>query len=560
MATARAQHTSPIQPGGGMHFGLTGLAVMGQNLVRNIASRGFPIAVHNRTTEKTDTFVQEHGGEGDIAAGRSVEEFVGALERPRAVMIMVKAGSPVDDVIAELLPHLEPGDLVIDGGNSDWTDTARRLDELAHHDILYLGTGVSGGEEGALHGPSLMPGGTRAAYDLVEPVFTRIAAQVDGTPCCTYIGDGGAGHYVKMVHNGIEYADMQLIGESYDLLHNGLGLDNDALHAVFSEWNAGELDSFLIQITAEVFARKDDDGDGYLIDKVLDTAGQKGTGRHTAQSALELGAPLTAITEAVFARSLSALKDDRVAAAKVLPGPGDTGASQLTKDDVRDALFASKIVAYAQGFDQLQRGVGRVRLEPRPRHARDDLARWLHHPRPLPRPHQGGVRDRAAEEPHARAVLHRAAHDRATRLAAHGRGSDPYRHPDTRVLVVTRVVRRLPPRAPAREPHPGATRPVRRAHVRTRRPRGHVPLRLVVARLTLRSGFRDVGLRERVEQPSQRFGVAFRAQVAGLHRFLDAPRAEREIADRLHASLRGDVGAPRHDRARSRSVRCGRRC
>ncbi len=355
MSNTPEASSSPIQPGAGMHFGLTGLAVMGQNLVRNIASRGFPIAVHNRTTEKTDTFVQEHGGEGDIVAGRSVEEFVGALERPRAVMIMVKAGSPVDDVIAGLLPHLEPGDVVIDGGNSDWTDTARRLDELAHHDLLFIGSGVSGGEEGALHGPSLMPGGTRAAYDLIEPVFTRIAAQVDGMPCCTYIGDGGAGHYVKMVHNGIEYADMQLIAESYDLLHNGLGLDNDALHEVFSAWNAGELDSFLIQITAEVFARTDDDGDGFLIDKVLDAAGQKGTGRHTAQSALELGAPLTAITEAVFARSLSALKNDRVAAAKVLPGPGETGASQLTEDDVRDALFASKIVAYAQGFDQLQR-------------------------------------------------------------------------------------------------------------------------------------------------------------------------------------------------------------
>jgi 6-phosphogluconate dehydrogenase len=254
-----------------------------------------------------------------------------------------------------LLPYLEPGDLVIDGGNSDWTDTARRLDELAAHDVLYIGSGVSGGEEGALHGPSLMPGGTRAAYELIEPVFTRIAAQVDGVPCCTYIGDGGAGHYVKMVHNGIEYADMQLIAESYDLLHAGLGLDNDALHDVFTEWNGGDLDSFLIQITAEVFARRDDEGDGYLVDAILDTAQQKGTGRHTAQSALELGAPVTAITEAVFARSLSALKDDRVAASKILPDPGDTGPLQLTSDDIRDALYASKIVAYAQGFDQLQR-------------------------------------------------------------------------------------------------------------------------------------------------------------------------------------------------------------
>ena len=374
-------------------------------------------------------------------------------------------------------------------------------------------------------------------------MFTRIAAQVDGTPCCTYIGDGGAGHYVKMVHNGIEYADMQLIAESYDLLHNGLGLDDDALHDVFSEWNAGELDSFLIQITAEVFARKDDDGDGYLIDMVLDEAEQKGTGRLTAQSALELGAPLTAITEAVFARSLSALKDDRVAASKVLPGPGDTGASHLTKDDVRDALFASKIVAYAQGFDQLQR-------------ASDEFG-WNLDLGALATIWRGGciIRarfldrikevydERAAEEPHARAVLHRAAGDRAIRLAAHSRGGDPHRHPDARVLVVTGVVRRLPPRAPARQPDPGATRPVRRAHLRTRRPRGHFSLRLVGARLTRRSCFRDVGLRKRVEHASQRFGVAFRAQVAGLHRFLDAPRAEREVTDRLQASFRGDVGA-----------------
>jgi 6-phosphogluconate dehydrogenase len=347
--------SSPIQPGADLHFGLTGLAVMGQNLSRNIAGHGFPIAVHNRTTAKTDSFIAEHGREGQFVAAAEAKEFVAALARPRAIMIMVKAGPPVDDVIEELLPFLEPGDLIIDGGNSDWTDTARRLAALAAREVLYLGTGVSGGEEGALHGPSLMPGGSRAAYELVEPVFTRIAAQVDGTPCCTYIGDGGAGHYVKTVHNGIEYADMQLIAESYDLLHSGLGLDNDALHDVFTEWNAGDLDSFLIQITAEVFARRDDDGDGYLVDKVLDRAGQKGTGRHTAQSALELGAPVTAITEAVFARSLSALKDERVAASKLLPDPGDTGPSQLVVDDVRDALYASKIVAYAQGFDQLQR-------------------------------------------------------------------------------------------------------------------------------------------------------------------------------------------------------------
>ena len=422
-----------------------------------------------------------------FTAADEVGAFVGALTRPRAVMIMVKAGAPVDAVIDELVPFLEPGDLVIDGGNSDWTDTARRLDALAARGILFLGSGVSGGEEGALHGPSLMPGGTRAAYDLIEPVFTRIAAQVDGVPCCTYIGDGGAGHYVKMVHNGIEYADMQLIAESYDLLHSGLGLDNDALHDVFTEWNTGELDSFLIQITAEVFARRDDEGDGYLIDAVLDSAGQKGTGRHTAQSALELGAPVTAITEAVFARSLSALKAERVAASTVLPDPGDTGASQLTVDDIRDALYASKIVAYAQGFDQLQRASAEFG--------------WTLDLGALATIWRGGciIRarflDRIKEvydgEAPKNLVLAPAFTDalrtRTPRLAPHGRRSDPHRHPDARVLVRARLVRRLPPRPPPGQPHPGPARPVRRPHLRTRRPRGHVPLDLG-ARATLIRG------------------------------------------------------------------------
>ena len=409
MATTPATSRSPIQPGAGMHFGLTGLAVMGQNLVRNIASRGFPIAVHNRTTEKTDTFVQEHGGEGEIVAGRSVEEFVGALERPARVMIMVKAGSPVDAVLAELLPHLEPGDVVIDGGNSEWTDTARRLDELARHDILYLGSGVSGGEEGALHGPSLMPGGTRAAYDLIEPVFTRIAAQVDGTPCCTYIGDGGAGHYVKMVHNGIEYADMQLIAESYDLLHNGLGLDNDALHDVFSEWNAGELDSFLIQITAEVFAAQ-----GRRRRRIPHRQGARhgrAEGHRPAHRAVGAGARRAAHRD--HRSGVRAL----VVGVEGRPGRGIEGAARpgrhrrVATHQGRRARRAVRVEdrrVRARVRSAATR-VGRVRLEPRPRRARDDLARWLHHPCPLPRPHQGGVRQRAAEEPHARAVLHRAA-------------------------------------------------------------------------------------------------------------------------------------------------------
>ena len=338
------------------HFGLTGLAVMGQNLARNVAHKGFPIAVHNRTTEKTETFLAEHGSEGQFTGSTSVEEFVKALTPPRAIMIMVKAGKPVDDVIAEIKPFLDKGDLLIDGGNSLFTDTERRVAELEAEGFRFLGTGVSGGEEGALNGPSIMPGGSKEAYAIVEPIFTKIAAQVNGEPCCTFIGEGGAGHYVKMVHNGIEYADMQLIAEAYDLLKNGLGLTNEELHEVFTQWNEGDLDSFLIEITAQIFARKDDDSDGYLVDKVLDKAAQKGTGKWTSQSALDLGIPVTAITEAVFARCLSALKDQRVAASTILPGPSGgkvAGDRQQFINDVRDALYASKVVAYAQGFDQM---------------------------------------------------------------------------------------------------------------------------------------------------------------------------------------------------------------
>ncbi len=339
------------------NFGLTGLAVMGQNLARNVAHKGFPIAVHNRTTEKTDKFMEEHGGEGALTGSKSVEDFVGALQTPRAIMIMVKAGQPVDDVIAELKPLLAKGDLLIDGGNSLFSDTERRVKELNADGFLFLGTGVSGGEEGALNGPSIMPGGSEDAYKIVEPIFTKIAAQVDGTPCCTFIGDGGAGHYVKMVHNGIEYADMQLIAESYDLLKNGAGLTNAELHDVFTQWNEGDLDSFLIEITAQIFEKKDDlDTDNDLVDMVLDKAAQKGTGKWTAQNALDMGIPVTAITEAVYARALSAFKDQRVAASKVLPGPSGTvnaGDKQAFINDIRDALYASKVVAYAQGFEQM---------------------------------------------------------------------------------------------------------------------------------------------------------------------------------------------------------------
>ena len=337
-------------------IGLTGLAVMGQNLARNIAHKGFPIAVHNRTTQKTRDFMDAYASEGAFTSADDDAGFVAALTAPRAIIIMVKAGQPVDDVISQLKPYLAPGDLLIDGGNSLFTDTERRITELAKDGLLFLGMGVSGGEEGALNGPSIMPGGPREGYERVAPILTKIAAQVDGTPCCTYIGEGGAGHYVKMVHNGIEYADMQLIAEAYDLLKNAVGLNNDEIAQVFTQWNEGDLDSFLIEITAQIFKTHDPDGDGYLVDKVLDKAGQKGTGKWVSQSALDLGSPVTAITEAVFARYLSALKDQRVEAAKVLTGPTGT----YTGDDkdafigaIRDALYASKVVAYAQGFDQM---------------------------------------------------------------------------------------------------------------------------------------------------------------------------------------------------------------
>ncbi len=341
------------------HVGLTGLATMGQNLARNIARRGFPIAVHNRTTSKTEKLVAEHGDEGDFVACESAADLVDGLERPRSIIVMVKAGDPVDAVLGDLVPLLEEGDLVIDGGNSAYRDTERRVAELADRGLRYLGMGVSGGEEGALHGPSLMPGGSRAAYEQVEDVLTAIAATVDGTPCVTYVGDGGAGHYVKMVHNGIEYADMQLIAEAYDVLHTGVGLHDDELADTFAAWDEGDLDSFLIEITARILRVSDDregGGDGLLLDRVLDRAEQKGTGRLTAVDALELGVPVTTITEAVFARVLSSQKPEREAAAKVLPGPSGRltdGGGEDFVDAVRDALYASKVVAYSQGFAQL---------------------------------------------------------------------------------------------------------------------------------------------------------------------------------------------------------------
>ena len=341
---------------GESRIGVTGLAVMGANLARNIARHDVPVAVHNRTASKTTQFYEEFGDEGPFTPAESLEEFVDALERPRRIIVMVKAGGPVDAVIGELAPLLDEGDIVIDAGNSHFVDTRRRVAECRDRGLRFVGTGVSGGEEGALLGPSIMPGGEREAYGEVEEVFTAIAAQVDGTPCCTYVGPDGAGHYVKMVHNGIEYADMQLIAEAYDLLRHGAKLSVPDIADTFDEWNRGDLESFLIEITAKVLAKDDAATGGPLVDVIVDQAEQKGTGRWTSQDALELGVPLTGITEAVFARSLSALRDQRKAASEQLAGPrpGEGGSvPDSLVDDIRAALYASKVVAYAQGFEQM---------------------------------------------------------------------------------------------------------------------------------------------------------------------------------------------------------------
>src|SRR3954449_10568767 len=335
-------------------IGVTGLAVMGANLARNIARRGIPVAVHNRTPARMREFMSEFAEEGTFTGAETLEEFVEALERPRRIIIMVKAGGPVDAVIDELSPLLDEGDIVIDAGNSHFADTKRRTEACAERGLRFIGAGVSGGEEGALLGPSIMPGGDRDAYGEVEEVFRQIAAQVDDEPCCAYIGPDGAGHYVKMVHNGIEYADIQLIAEAYDLLRHAGGLEAPELAKVFDEWNAGDLESFLIEITAKVLAKQDADTGRPLVDVIVDQAEQKGTGRWTSQDALELGVPLTGITEAVFARSLSALRDQRREAAGALAGPQPGGSlPDSLVDDIRRALYASKVVAYAQGFEQM---------------------------------------------------------------------------------------------------------------------------------------------------------------------------------------------------------------
>ncbi len=340
---------------GSCDIGLIGLAVMGQNLVLNMNDHGFKVAVFNRTVSKVDDFINEEAKGTEVVGAHSPEELCSLLKTPRRIMIMVKAGDVVDATIESVLPYLEKGDIIIDGGNSLYTDSNRRTKDLGDKGILFVGSGVSGGEEGARFGPSIMPGGNPEAWPHVKGIFQAIAAKVeDGTPCCDWVGEGGAGHYVKMVHNGIEYGDMQLIGEAYQLLKDGLGLTPDEFSEVFTEWNKGELDSFLIEISSIIFAKKDEDGTP-LLDKILDTAGQKGTGKWTAISALDLGMPVTLIGESVFARCLSALKDERVTASKILEGPKEKlSVDQASRaefiEQVRCALYCSKMISYAQGY------------------------------------------------------------------------------------------------------------------------------------------------------------------------------------------------------------------
>ena len=338
-------------------IGLIGLAVMGENLVLNMESKGFSAAVYNRTVEKVDNFVNGRGKGKNFIGCHSLEELCGSLKTPRRIMMMVKAGKPVDDLIEQLLPHLEKGDILIDGGNSFFQDTIRRTKYLAEKGFCFVGTGVSGGEEGALLGPSMMPGGAPEAWEHVKPIFQAICAKVQGgLPCCEWVGDNGAGHYVKMVHNGIEYGDMQMICEAYWILKNILGLSCEELHEVFAEWNKGELNSYLIEITTNIFEKKDPETGKAVVDIILDTAGQKGTGKWTSQSALDLGAAAPTVAEAVFARCLSAIKSERVHASGILTGPKPafTGDKKAFIESVRKALYASKICSYAQGY-QLMR-------------------------------------------------------------------------------------------------------------------------------------------------------------------------------------------------------------
>ena len=450
-------------------IGVTGLAVMGRNLARNLARHGHVVALHNRSPERTRSLVKEHGDEGTFIPSESMPDFVASLERPRAIIIMVKAGPPTDAVIDELVPLLDEGDIVVDCGNAHFMDTRRREHALRQDGLHFVGCGVSGGEEGALNGPSIMPGGSKESYAKLGPILESIAAQVDGTPCCTHVGPDGAGHFVKMVHNGIEYADMQLIAEAYDLLRAGLGAAPGEIGEIFRTWNEGDLNSYLIQITADVLSHTDARTGKPFVDIVLDEAEQKGTGRWTVQSALDLGVPITGIAEATFARSLSGHADQRRAAREAF-GTGLTPLNITDRDgfveDVRRALYASKVVAYAQGFDQIEAGseeygwdVNRGMMATIWRGGCIIRARFLYRIRSRLR------RGPRAAQPAGRAVLRRSGPQRRGQLAPGRRAGRDGRDSHARLLLLAGLLRRAAQGTPPRRPHPGPARLLRRAHL-----------------------------------------------------------------------------------------------
>lgn len=448
---------SSSQSNGSAQIGVTGLAVMGSNIARNFARHGYTVALHNRSVAKTDALLKEHGAEGKFVRSETIPEFLAALEKPRRVLIMVKAGEATDAVINELADAMEEGDIIIDGGNALYTDTIRREKAMADRGLHFVGAGISGGEEGALNGPSIMPGGPAESYKSLGPLLEEISAHVDGVPCCTHIGPDGSGHFVKMVHNGIEYSDMQLIGEAYQLLRDGLGLTAPQIADVFTEWNGGDLDSYLVEITAEVLRQTDAKTGKPLVDVILDEAEQKGTGRWTVKSALDLGVPVTGIAEAVFARALSGSVDQRKAAVGLASGRlGERPSDPDTfTEDVRQALYASKIVAYSQGSTRFRPAAPNT-AGTSPRRPGDHLARRLHHPGEVPQPHQGGLRRRPESgESHRRAVLSQRRRIGDRQLAPGGVHRHSAGYPDPGILLGALVLRRTAHRTVARRAHSG---------------------------------------------------------------------------------------------------------
>ena len=468
---------------GTAQIGVVGLAVMGSNIARNFANNGHTVAVYNRTTAKTDKFMEDFGETGNFVPSETIADFVKSLERPRRALIMVQAGAGTDAVISQLAAEMDEGDIIIDGGNALYTDTIRREAEMSERGLNFVGAGISGGEEGALNGPAIMPGGPAESWEALGPLLESVAAKVDGTPCVTHIGPDGAGHFVKMVHNGIEYADMQVIGEAYQLLRYGAGMEPAEIAEVFKTWNEGDLDSYLIEITAEVLSQTDEKTGKPLIDVIVDSAGQKGTGRWTVKAALDLGIPTTGIGEAVFARALSGAREQRDATIGNLPS-GELSTLDVPKEefieDVRRALYASKLVAYAQGFDEDQgglRGAQVGRGPPRPGH---HLARRLHHPREVPEPHPRGLRrERGTALPAAGSVLQGRAGRPDRLLAPRGHPGYPAGPAGAGVRIFPVLLRLAARRAPAGGSDPGPARLLRRPHLPPYRPRGLFPHPLV---------------------------------------------------------------------------------